>query len=124
MPSDPTKVRCLLVDARTRLADPKAWLHGHPTASAVSSAGAEVEPQSPLATSWCVYGALVAGRGSDEDTDAALHAFASAVWPDDDVPTDWEALFILVSRWHDDPIRTHDDVLHALDRAVATQGGA
>ena len=86
----------------------RGWCQG---ADARDSAGADVDPWEPLATSWSLLGAIVAaleevsgafGELPLAHLAAALYALAEIV--DDDSLTEW----------NDDPRRTRDEVLRAL----------
>ena len=99
-----------LVDARALLADPKHWTQ---CAIARDSRGDWREPHSSGAVCWCIDGAIqrCTDRGAMAVQDLAILAVAEAIGRRDNIWT--------VVDWNDDDTRSHDEVLDALDRAIA-----
>ena len=104
----------ILLEARQLLSDPSRWTKGAPARNAQLET---VGSTSEAAFCFCAIGAIRRtlwvnpGRDTEERReleDVASQALRESIGRPD------------ISRWNDDPARTHEEVLAAFDRAIAT----
>lgn len=95
----------ILRAARKLIERPDAWIQGK---YARNQAGDPVNPNDPDACKFCGNGAIIRARGSVILRSAGFAAFALD-----------RAIGASFIPWQDAPGRTHDEVLHAFDRAIA-----
>lgn len=101
-----TDAQQLLEGVRRRLDSPSAWLQGR---SAADKFGFRRHPSDPLATCWCIGGAIQAESQQIADPNAlkeALTCVRRAIGS------------AHVPSWNDHPRRSHAEVLGALDHAI------
>lgn len=121
-PAAPAKtVTALLKRVRKRLSDPRRWIKGH---VAVAGNGRDVHARHPGARRWDLLGALWAGPATP--IPLVLYArdvIESAI--NDPPVSGWNGttIGIGISSWNDSTLRTHGDVLAALDKAIITSKG-
>lgn len=120
----------ILVGARRILADERRWIHhgpvavdahGTPTGLRDPWDGEDGDALAPDAVAWCLVGACQRVVGRDISySDPLLAPLRDVIEPD---PRWYEAPFgLMLGMWNDQPERTHDEVLAALDRAIARAG--
>lgn len=101
------RVHSILVAARERIATPDRWTQWM---VACNRQGESVSAKSRSAARWCAMGAIIASMDEDiERRDEAACAVRRIVG---------ESL----TCWNDAPERTHEEVLDAFDRAIASCG--
>ncbi len=101
----------LLAEARERVAS--GWCQHD---DAVNDEGKAVEPWSPTAKRWSLLGSIVAACGPPDDREDArvlLTELAGAL-----AALAEEIVDPSLSAWNDEGLRTQDDVVLVLDRAI------
>lgn len=97
----------LLIEARSRIAEPGSWTQ---FASARDADGSIVALDDPNAVRFCAWGSIYAGSNHARHTNpahfGAVRAFETANGIDE------------MRKWNDDRRRTHEQVLAAFDKAI------
>lgn len=100
--------------AKTKLANPKAWIKG---SLARDKSGRQVNPVSPDAVCWCLIGAMHSvNTGSPSGCVVGTEAYDAIRVS---TPNHWPWL----QEFNDCEGTTHADVIETLDRAIASLGG-
>lgn len=100
----------ILIAARAKIEAPERWTQGKFAQTPMAD---EVPPDSPLASCWCVLGAIAAITHDDphDIRDEVYWPIHKAIG----LPAD----SLAIPAWNDAPTRTHAEVLAAFDRAIA-----
>jgi hypothetical protein len=101
----------ILEGVKALLLDPTKWTQaGH---MALKEDGEWVDPTSPEATCWCLYGALIKIMMAVIPDRKEYEAIASVV-----VETLYDVIGSSAVLWNDNPSTKHEDVLYILDKSI------
>lgn len=102
----------VLTKALALISSPAAWTRG---ALARDEAGEVVWPNDPKATCWCPQGAIsLAADGDGELARQARYALQDNIDPTRPMP-------LSIPMWNDHGGTTHENVVHAMQRAIEAQ---